>query len=332
MNHRPEKSSRISRPLSLVALLFAGAGLLAVALSATVWSPGEGVNSSQADILDLVTVADTPGDRFERALKHLGHEPPRAYDINGNTVYFSVSHVDLDPIEVLRRYQDEFVHQELNSRTYTTLEDARTRQARQDMLTGGIVPLRINSDYVAMGGGLTENLASDSAELMDVAVAYARGEVEKKFRAYRHIEAFQDDGARYTTVVASWSDDQFDYRKMLAGSRVDGQHADPAVPACPGCTRLQRFEDLAPDRNHVDHIFVGPLGPDKTIDFYRRALASRGWRPAPTTEVLRQARRMELDMPAAQMRHFRRENSTLSLVVYPGSNNETIAHLTLSDG
>lgn len=326
------KTSRARRLLSLTALLFAGAGLVVVGLSATVWAPGDGVSVSQANILDLFSADDNPQAGFQRALKHLGHEPPRAFDINGNTIYFSVNHIDKKPIEVLKRYQDEFHHQKLNSKSYITLADADTQQARQDMLTGGIIPSRISEHYVAMGGGLTGNSARTREELAGLEAQYQRGDIANKFSAYRHVEAFQNPGARYTTVVASWSDEKFDYRKMLAGSQVPGQNVDPRIPVCPGCTRLQRFTDLDPEANHSDHIFIGTSSVDKILSFYERSLSARGWQLEPVAELLKNAHREDPALSNAQMLLYRREDGALRLTVYPNGPHKIIAHLTLSDG
>lgn len=322
----------MSRILKIWALVSAACALLLVGLWATVWTPGQGVADSKADIVDLFSHPDTPTTRFERALEHLGHEKPRAFDLNGNTVYFSVNYVDQRPIEVLKRYQDEFVYQGLNHDAYVTDRAARSTQALQDMLTGGIVPTEIGREYVAMGGGLSENRAQNARQLVELGRDFASGKLAKKFRAYRHIEAFREKHARWTTVVATWSDDDFDYRKMVAGSRVRGQNADPRVPACPGCTRLQRFDDLDPAQGHVDHVFAGRRSVDETLGFYDRVLPRRGWKLAPTTRVLERARRMKLPLPAAHMRHYVRAGQEMTVVVYPGDDGLTMAHLTLSDG
>lgn len=326
------KKLRARRFLSLTACLFAGAGLLVIGLSATVWMPGEGVSVSEANILDLFSAEDNPQASFQRALKHLGHEAPRAYDINGNTVYFSVSHIDKKPIEVLKRYQDEFLHQNLNTKTYTNPAEADTHQARQDMLTGGIVPSQISEHYVAMGGGLTGNNARTSEDLTKLEAQFQRGDIDKKFGAYRFVEAFQNPGARHTTVVATWSDDKFDYRKMLPGSQVGGQNVDPQVPACPGCTRLQRFTDLDPASDHSDHIFIGTSSVAQTLSFYERTLSARGWQLEPVAEVLKEARRDDASLSNAQMLLYRRDDRALKLTIYPNGDNQIIAHLSLSNG
>lgn len=326
------RTSRSRRLLSLIACLFGGAGLLIAGLSATIWAPGEGVSVSQANIIDFFSSEDNPQASFQRALKHLGHEAPRAYDINGNTVYFSVSHIDKKPIEVLKRYQDEFLHQKLNTKTYINLAEADTQQARQDMLTGGLIPSKITKNYVAMGGGVTGNHARTAEELVKLEADYQRGAIDRKFNGYRFVEAFQSPGARYTTVVASWSDDKFDYRKMLPGSQVEGQNVNPEIPVCPGCTRLQRFTDLEPGSQHSDYIYVGESSIAQTLGFYERALSARGWELEPAAEVLKEARRDDPSLSNAQMLLYRRADRALRLTVYPNDNHNIIAHLTLSDG
>jgi hypothetical protein len=321
----------MSRTLKITALLAASAALVCgLVWTVVVWTPGEGVSSSQADIFDLFSAPDTPTARFQRALDHLGHEPPRAFDLNGNTVYFSINQLDKSPMQVLAEYQDEFAYQSLNRTSYTSLSAALGEQGLEDMLTGGVVPLRITPNYVTMGGGLAENGADDPRSLAALGADFADGRVDKKFRAYRHIEAFREPGARFTTVVASWSDDSFDYRKMVPGSNVAEQSGDPLVPACPGCTRLKRFEDLDADANHVDYVFAGPADVDKTLAFYDRALVERGWQHAPSSVVLARARRMQAPLPDAHLRHYERGDKTLTLVAYVGSKDATFAHLTLS--
>jgi hypothetical protein len=320
----------VNRLLHITALLAGASALLCAALWATVWTPGEGVVPAGADIADLFGVPDTPTQKFQRALDHMGHEPPRAFDLNGNTVYFSVNFVDYSPIEALKRYQDEFVYGGINQKSYTSLKAASTREALEDMLTGGVVPTTVSKDYVAMGGGLAENRAQTADELARLGRDFAAGGLAKKFRAYRHIEAFREPGSRWTTVVATWSDESFDYRKMVAGSRVAGQRGDGDIPACPGCTRLQRFEDLDPSADHVDYTFIGPVGVQQTLAFYDRVLPARGWEHAPSSAVLERARRLNLPLPNASTRQYRRGEQTLTLVVYVAENGETAAHLSLA--
>lgn len=321
----------MSRVLKITALLAASAALAcALVWTVLVWTPGQGVSPLQADIFDLFSTPDTPTARFQRALDHLGHEPPRAFDLNGNTVYFSINQVDKSPRQVLAEYQDEFAYQDLNRTSYTSLAGSLSEGGLEDMLTGGIVPLQISPNYVTMGGGLAENGAHDAQGLAGLAADFAEGRIHKKFRAYRHIEAFREPKARFTTVVASWSDDQFDYRKMVAGSDVAEQSGDPDVPACPGCTRLKRFEDLDPQANHVDYVYAGPASVDKTLAFYDRALTGRGWQHAPSSRVMARARRLNVPLPSAHLRHFERGARTLTLVVYAGPKDSTFSHLTLS--
>jgi hypothetical protein len=321
----------MKRALQLLALFTAASALLCAALWATVWTPGEGVAPSNADITDLfASDSETTTTRFQRALDHLGHEAPRAFDLNGNTIYVSINMVDTAPVEVLKRYQDEFVYQGINQASYTSIDSARTQQARKDRLTGGVVPTEISAGFVAMGGGVAQNRARDERGLAQLGVDLASGQLQKKFRAYRSIEAFREAGGRWTTVVASWSDESFDYGKMTPGSALEDQMVDTRVPACPGCTRLQRFEDLDPGAAHVDHIFIGAASVQKTIGFYDRALTARGWEHSPSSVVLARARRLGLGLPDAHVRHYERGSQTLTLTSYVGPDQDTLVHLNLS--
>jgi hypothetical protein len=181
-----------------------------------------------------------------------------------------------------------------------------------------------------MGGGVTENRAGDDRELAQLGADLANGQLQKQFRAYRNVEIFLEPGDRWTTVAASWSDESFDYRKMKPGSAVEGQRVDARIPACTGCTRLQRFEDLDPKEAHVDHIFIGPQSVQKTLGFYDRAMIARGWQHDPTSAVIARARGLGLGLPDAHVRHYVRESQTLTLTSYVGPDGDTIAHLSLS--
>jgi hypothetical protein len=317
--------------LQPLAVLTAASALLCAALWATVWTPGQGVQPSSADITDLfASEGETTTTKFQRALDHLGHEPARAFDLNGNTVYFSVNFVDNSPTEVLKRYQDEFVYQGINQASYTSIDSVRTQQARRDMLTGGLVPTEISAGFITMGGGVTENRARDDDDLVQLGVDLAKDRLPKTFRAYRSVEIFREPGARWTTVAASWSDEAFDYRKMRAGSDQEDQMVDARIPACPGCTRLQRFEDLDPSAGHVDHIFIGQTSPLEMLRFYDRALGARGWSPAPSSAVLARAKRLNIGLPDAHVRHYIRGSQTLTLTSYVGPDQDTLVHLNLS--
>lgn len=92
----------MNRLLHIIALFAGASALICIALWATVWTPGEGVESAGADIADLFGAPETSTQKFQRALDHLGHEAPRAFDLNGNTVYFSVNFVDYSPREALK--------------------------------------------------------------------------------------------------------------------------------------------------------------------------------------------------------------------------------------
>lgn len=210
--------------------------------------------------------------RFVDVLQRMGHEEPRPFDLNGNRVFVTTARIAKSPKMVLRDYQHALRVEGLNRASFASPEAARSEEGQLTALTGGLVPTAVSDNYVAMGGVVPANDADDAHAL----AALAGDREIDRFKAFRSIEAFRQPGQRWTTVVATFSDEKFDYSRMVPGKERGDVSFDPTIPSCPGCVRLQRFADLSQTEN-VATIWSSPAPADEVLDFYRRALSQRGW-------------------------------------------------------
>ncbi len=138
------------------------------------------VKPSQADITWMTPVAPTPTQRFAAALQDLGHEAPRAYDLNGNNVYFSTRLSRKSPERLLAEYQQAFVDHGVNSRMWMQSTDAlshlkespglrkRLKERADAAINGEILPVKVTDQYMSMNGMLfdkeTDNDDPDAAD------------------------------------------------------------------------------------------------------------------------------------------------------------------------
>lgn len=153
--------------LALTAGVIVGIGAAFLLLQPA--SDGQGgleVESSRADITWMTPFSPSPTQRFASALEDLGHEPPRAYDLNGNDVYFSTRVSRKSPERLLQEYQQAFVDHGVNSRMWMRSTDAlsrlrespelrkRFRKRAKAAIKGEILPAKVSDDYMSMNGML----------------------------------------------------------------------------------------------------------------------------------------------------------------------------------
>lgn len=310
---RPERDSG---PWWWAGLKLAGCGALIAAIGfaiAVVGTSGE-VTESHADIAWLSSFDRSNTERFDTALDHLGHPAPSRYDLNGNAVYFSAHTSRKRPHQVMAEYQEEFRRQGLNDRVYVDLDEQDRPDRLRTALTGGIVPFAITPERIAMRGVVTANEASNADELAQLhRVADNRHEA---FRAHRYIEISRPADRRHTSIVATWSDESFDFEKMLPHARTGGQSFDATIPPCPRCTRVGRFADdeRRTGQGRVQLSFLGPDTVDATRQFYARTLGSDGWQRQPLDGDLRTVERtLGISMADGNTDRYRRDRQELML-------------------
>lgn len=306
--------------------------LCATSIAAIAWAVGvfnfDGeIASSHADISWFSGADRSNIAKFGDSLERLGHDAPQSFDLNGNTVHFSVNFSDREPIEIMRQYQDEFTNQGLNKRPFYSLQKSDDMTIAS--LTGGIVPMSISKNNIVMGGMLNKANAKTSEDLKKLYAA--ENDPHQIFKGHRHIQIDREPNARYSTVTATWSDDKFDYAKMLPGNQREGQNVDLDVPACPGCTRINSFTDLDPEATFKNSIYIGSRGVEETREFYKQALTNRGWQTTETAQLLDKTRELvEFQGDDATMEQFARDNEILTLTLYPNSRGGATVHAVKS--
>lgn len=335
---RPEDRRSNTTPVGstvLVAgkLFLTGLLICAIAAAFGVLQFDGTVSDSRADILDLSFVNLSNSARFARGLDELGHDRPQSFSINGNVVHFSVNYSRKRPFQLMKEYQEEFVRQGINTKVWDEYAVRDNPDGMVfDAMTGGVVPTGVSSDYVALGGVVPANEARDEASLLELAID--RTPANKIFTGHHYVEMFWDRNRRESTVTATWSDDEFDYAKIIGGIPTDGEDVDvdSEVPACPGCERLNRMRDLDPARSYSSNIYVGGRNQGELVDFYRRAMAQRGWDETDSSVTLNTARPyIEFTGDEASLLQFSRGSRFLTIVAYPDEHGETTVHTVMGN-
>lgn len=251
--------------------------IAAVAFGVAVLDVSAPGSVSHADITWLSGgFEQTNTEQFDEALQDLGHDEPRRYEMDGNTVFFSTTTSRKAPRQLMVDYQRELKRRGLNDRVYRRLDPDAEIERTETALTGGLIPLAISADHVALAGAVTDNRADDPDELLDNHDGV--DEVSELLRGHRYIEMSRQPGSRHTSVVASWSDEAFDYSTLMSGDPAERPGYDDAVPACPGCQRLTRFaDDNREETDRVELAYLGPRSIPETRTFYHRVLPRRGW-------------------------------------------------------
>lgn len=247
----------------------AGATIAVVAFAVATLGPRAEVAETRADVVDFAFFDTTPSARFVRALEHLGHEPPRAYLMGEETVYFSARSTTRTPAELVEEYQRTFVEQGVNARVHLEPTAPFSDDAR-DMLRGEVLTFSANDALMSMGGGVIAGLPETASELSHALEKHRTDDFADVFRGFRTVRAERADGL--TVVTAVWSDDDFDIREALSAGSPSLD-----VPACPGCVAMPGFQTLANDVDRTIHHFESPQSTADVQQFYQRALAGRGW-------------------------------------------------------
>lgn len=317
-----EPKSRRWSGLAVAVMKMAAAGLVVwgVGFGITVVDVGGPIAESHADIFSAWG-GPSNEQRFDDALESLGHDEPRVYELNGNLINFSVDYRRERPVEVAREYQREFAERGLSDETYDSFDLEAIAASKETRLTGGIGPIRMDNNRIILGGMLTQNRAESREELLEEVTEVDDWTPEEIFDAHRWIEVFREPGDSRTTVLATWSDGDFSYDKMLGGNdrKADTYRgAESEIPACPGCTRVNQFADRDDPRGYRTNLYIASATEQEMIEFYEQAMRSRGWEEA---EVQEAQRRLDdhVNYGDQQMEqiNFERDEQRVDIFVYP---------------
>lgn len=298
----------VAGKLTTAGVLLCGIGWVILTQDVTPQAEIE-VAPARADIIDAVF---KDGNEFTRAMASLGFAP-RAYDMNGNVMYFASGYSeDKTPHEVMNIVQEQLVFYGVNSKNWLEHEPVAEQLAKHGeyqqifdptkpydkekfrklendgmsnaMLKGEVVPMRSDSNYIMMGG-VTPN--KDVGKIVkEYQNAGARSPIRDYLGGYRFIDATAEPGERRTMITAVWTDEDFDAKKM-DNRAFKQQPADPNVPACVGCQREFRVQSLQENEPFRQNKWTAKnAGMDDTYSFYQRAMASRGWRESGVQQKL----------------------------------------------
>jgi hypothetical protein len=331
VNRRLVQHTLLSLLKIAVALLVIGG----IGTAVVVWGPGGEVRDSQADIVDLGFGPPAVHKRFGKTLERMGHDKPQVFDLNGNTIYFSTNYFDERPRQVMNRYQEELALQGVNDRPYYQASPDDSDQRLFTGLSGGVVPQMVSDDYITMGGMTMKGGADEPLEV----IRQYRPDLDESqlFSGHRWVEMFWEPAHGRTTVLASWSDDKFDYAKMVPGQSADGQDlsVDALVPSCPGCRRVNRLRDLDADRLYESNIFTSTAGPRQIQQFYHRAMSARGWTRRKSNSSLSGVQKtVSFEGSDTTVLSFHREGANdhriLTILIYPIGQDQTAVHTSLA--
>lgn len=308
----------------------AAATIGAIAWAFVVYQPDGSVSSSQADILDLSFIRLSESARFASGLKKLGHDQPQTFSINDNIVSFSTNESRKRPIELVRDYQDEFVHQGLNRRIWGPGDTFGSQpEMFLDAASGGIVPINVSETDAALGGMLSAGGAKTAEQL---AALYNNDDpkLARIFTGYRAIQMQWDPERRRTQVTATWADDKFDYANMLALEKEPERKAP--VPTCPECSVVSRISNLDSSKGYTSRIFTGDRSQAELMSFYRRTLPAQGWAETEASVTFNLLRPyIEFEGDEVGMLQFARGDKFLTVTGFGAPDGKTVVHTTISN-
>ena len=345
----------------MLKIIVAGATIFAIGLGMVVLQPevDEPVSTADADIAAFTFGPKSQQQMFIDTLKQEGMEEPRAYDHNGNKMFFSTTTTTETPRQVLERFQRGFVENGLNrtvhlrpwgelemdkfiqaQKTSDTVELKRqatqneTRMLQMNDFVGGMMPVMVDDSRVIMTGATTENRADDwmdyFKELTTKRAETPRGErhdPSKAIDAMRYLEAFRE-GSK-TRIIAVWSDEDYEAGKLA--DIGEDLNVNPDLPSCPGCKRLYNIEGETESDYSTAAYSASGHSVDQVVSFYDRVLVSKGWRLSPTAHVLDAAESAGMKRRTeGTLLQYNRGAEFLTLVAWPGDNGATV-HLAQSN-
>lgn len=317
-----KKGVKIILAVGLVGLVGLGLALL---------GKGGTVKKSQADIVDFRFGFESKTEKFVNTLDRMGHSPPQVYELNGNRIYFSRRTADKSPKELLTDYQEELVDQGLNDQVFDSFDDSETMQRIRTGLTGGVVPVEIRDDYVAMNGILPSSGADSTEELLKNYDPTKT--VSELFNGYRWIEAFNSPGRKESTVLAMWSDSKFEFAKMrVPKADLTDMNLHKAVPVCPGCEQVNQFSDKNIDGLHETYIFETRRSITGVRRFYTSRLKAQGWELSVNSKIMDRVRR-HIDVQAGGSRRlkFTSDDKQMVVEIFPHEERKTAVRISLVD-
>jgi len=315
----------------LVKLGATGAVIAGIAFAFGVFNTDLEVSSSDADIISFGRKEVTPTEKFIASMEDLGHSKPQAYNLNGNVVFFSTRlHGEESPLDVMKDYQKKFVEKGLAPRAFS-LDDPDADEAMLSSMNGGIVPMYASEKHVFMGGMIPAVPTKTVEELEGLHAEFQRRGPWKMFKGFHNVDITKTETG--TIATSSWSDENFNYAKMVPGNREMGQNVDPDVPACPGCVRLSSFEDLDKNQTFRNNVYSGGHSVDNLARHYDQTLTARGWQATDATRIMDKIKEnVDFQGKEAVQRQYEKDGKYVTILAHPSDNGiGATAHTIVSD-
>ncbi len=247
----------------------------------------EVVNSAKADIYSFAGL-DTKNN-FKRAMESLGIRG-RAYDFNGNTMYFGTNRVYSDSAEETAQIvQEALIAAGVNKKNYLNYRDfsatyvpsriqskARLGKAldfRKAMLSGEMVPIKKTNTRIEMSA-----ITTTEGGILNVSENENVRSLSERLNGYRYLEINQAENARHAEIIAVWTDDNFNAGKMANQDGVQQSGPDFEIPACIGCKRVRRVQALDESEPYNMNKWQTPSQVDEIYNFYKQTMGNRGWK------------------------------------------------------
>lgn len=309
---------------------FTGGIVAGVAFAFGVFNPDLTVSESEADILSFGQREVTPTEKFTSSMADLGHSKPQAFNLNGNVVYFSTRLHDESPMEVMEQYQSKFVEKGLAPRKFNLMDDD-VNEAMLTAMNGGIVPIYTSEQKVFMGGMIPKIPTKTAEELEGLHDKFSKSTPWEMFKGFHNVEITTSGSG--TIATSSWSDENFDYNKMLPGNRALDQNVDPEVPSCPGCTRVSSFEDLDKEQTFRNNVYEATSSVEQLARFYDQSLTARGWEMTESSRVMEKLRDFaDFEGKDGIQRQYEKNGQIVTILTHPSGDGVTAtAHTVVSD-
>lgn len=160
----------------LTCAIILGIGAAIVVLSPESKATRVAVDTARANIFWMTPSTPSNTQKFTAALRDLGHEPPRAYRLNDNNVYFSTRVTHKSPEMLVHEYQQAFVNSGLNSRAWlqstegllsqpsTASRMTQFDERSEAAMAGEVLPASVSRNHFVMTGMLINNPADSQSE------------------------------------------------------------------------------------------------------------------------------------------------------------------------
>lgn len=314
-------------------LIIAGTAIIAIIFLFLVAHPApEFIQPANADIYSFTGIKE--GQEFKNAMESLGIHA-RAYDFNGNTMFFGTSKIknSRSARQTAILVQDQLVEKGVNETNYlrneVTLKNAddiktedlvKIEKATSAMYKGELVPIRKDNNVYEMsallGTGALSKFA-ENAKSRPSATSFAEFS-----KGYRYVEVRQSEGSNSAEIIAIWSGENFDSRRMTNEKGAQESPPDPEIPACMGCQRIRRVQALDKSEPYNINKWTTSATVASTADFYQLAMKSRGWKMSnKQKKVNKLAYHLPLNINLiSKSLSFEKEGRTVEITMMPRKN------------